>query len=138
MNESISKADWKDLMQRKGIDSLNDTMLHFYQVGLLCLLFSFLSFLISPYFLTLFFSLQSMAAINQTYLERNEESQRRMEATEASRVKEFAKINDENEELKCKLWDQVSLQALVNDYTAVTSKVSGLEAIAKVADERAI
>ena len=61
-----------------------------------------------------------------------------MEATEASRVKEFAKINDENEELKCKLWDQVSLQALVNDYTAVTSKVSGLEARAKVADERAI
>ena len=33
MNNSISKVDRKELMQRKGIDSLNDTMLHFYQVN---------------------------------------------------------------------------------------------------------
>ena len=81
----------------------------------------------------LHFSLQSIAALNQTYLviynvldnvtvleakhqsvledlERNEEFWRRMEATEASRVEEFAKIQDENKELKRKLWDiQVSL-----------------------------
>ena len=33
MNESISKEDWKELMQHKGIDSLNETMLYFYQVN---------------------------------------------------------------------------------------------------------
>ena len=33
MNESISKEEWKELMRHKGIDSLNGTMLHFYQVN---------------------------------------------------------------------------------------------------------
>ena len=61
-----------------------------------------------------------------------------MEAAEASRVEEFAKIRDENKELKCKLQDsQASLQALVNDHTAVTVKVSVLEARVKAAEERA-
>ena len=33
MNDSISKEDWKELIRHKGIGSLNDTMLHFYQVN---------------------------------------------------------------------------------------------------------
>ena len=102
-----------------------------------------------------------MAAMNQTYLtiydvldsievleaklqstledlERNNESMTRMEAIEASQVEEFAKIWDENEELKCKLWDsQARLQALANDHTVVTAKVSVLEARARAAKEHA-
>ena len=60
-----------------------------------------------------------------------------MEANEASQVEEFAKIQDENEELKCKLQDsQASLQALINDHIVVTTKVSFLEARAKATEER--
>ena len=55
-----------------------------------------------------------------------------------SRVEEFAKIRDENEELKGKLQDsQVGLQALANDLTVVTTKVSVLEARARAAEGRA-
>lgn len=61
-----------------------------------------------------------------------------MEAVEASRVEEIAKIKDKNEELKRKLLDsQASLQALVNDFTTVTGKVSSLETRAKAVEERA-
>ena len=71
-------------------------------------------------------------------LERNEESRKRMEVVKASQVEQFAKIRDENEELKRKLrYSQASLQALVNDHTAVTAKVSILEARAKAAKKRA-
>ena len=38
-------------------------------------------------------------------LERNEESRMRMEAVEASRVEEFARIQDKNKNLKRKLRD---------------------------------
>ena len=59
-----------------------------------------------------------------------------MEAVEASRVEEFTKIQDKNEELKCKLRDsQAGLQALANDPTAITAKVSILEARARAAEE---
>ena len=36
MNESISKADWKHFMQCKRIESLNDSMVHLYEVNMLC------------------------------------------------------------------------------------------------------
>ena len=62
----------------------------------------------------------------------------RMEVVKASRVEEFAKIWDENKELKRKLRDsQAGLHALANDYTTITAKVSVLEARAKAAEERA-
>ena len=52
-------------------------------------------------------------------------------------MEEFAKIKDENDELEHKLWDsQASLQALVNNHTTVTGKVSSLEARAKAVEER--
>ena len=71
-------------------------------------------------------------------MERNEESQRRIESTEASQVEEFTRIRDENEDIKHKLRDsQASLQALANDHTAVTTKVLVLETRAKAAEERA-
>ena len=61
---------------------------------------------------------------------------RRLEAIEASQVEEFAKIQDENEELKLKLRDsQAGLQALVNDHITITTKVSILEARARAAKE---
>ena len=71
-------------------------------------------------------------------LGRNEESMKRMEAIEASRVEEFAKSWNENKELKHKLWDsQVDLHALENDHTVVTAKVSILEERARTVEERA-
>ena len=73
-----------------------------------------------------------------THLGRNEELVRKKEAVETSREDVFAKIQDENKELKNKLRDsQVGLQALANDYTAVTTKVSVIEAKARAAEERA-
>ena len=61
-----------------------------------------------------------------------------MEAAKISRVEAFAKIQDENEELKRKLRDnQASLQALANDHTVVTAMVSVLEAKARLTKERA-
>ena len=72
-------------------------------------------------------------------MERNEESRRRMEVAKESWVEEFAKIKDENEEFKGKLRDsQASFRALQNDFTAVTDKVSSLEARAKATEERTV
>ena len=49
---------------------------------------------------------------------------------------EFAKIKDENEELKGKLRDsQASFRALQNDFSIVTDKVSSLEERAKAFKE---
>ena len=70
-------------------------------------------------------------------LERYEELQRKMEATEVSRVEEFSKIRDENKELKGKLQDsQADLKALANDNATLIAKVFTLEARAQVAKER--
>ena len=61
-----------------------------------------------------------------------------MEATEAFRVEESAKIRDENEELKGKLRDsQASLQSLVNDHAVVNARVSVLEEKARAVEEHA-
>ena len=102
-----------------------------------------------------------MATMNQTYLHvydildnaevlkaklqftlenlgRNKELVRKMEVAESFQVEEFAKIWDENEELKHKLLDsQVCLQAWANDHTTITTKVSVVEARARAAKERA-
>ena len=70
-------------------------------------------------------------------LKRHEELRRKMEAAKASRVEEFAKIRDNNEELKGKLQDsQSGLKALANDNTTLIAKVSVLEARAQAAEER--
>ena len=61
-----------------------------------------------------------------------------MEAAKISRVEAFSKIQYENEELKRKLRDnQATLQALANDHTAITAKVSVLEARARATKEHA-
>ena len=57
---------------------------------------------------------------------------KRVEVAEASWVEEFAKIQDENEELKRYMRDsQAGLLTLANDRIVVTTKVSVLEARAR-------
>ena len=70
-------------------------------------------------------------------LERHEELRRKMEAAKVAYIEEFARIRDENTELKGKLQDdQTSLEALANDNTTLNTKVTILEARAQAAEER--